>query len=782
MLTSGQKQSLDQFIRATNYLTVAQIFLRDNFLLERPLIPADVKPRLLGHWGSCPGVNIIYAHLSLLAKQQNISNMLFLLGTGHAFPALQANLFLEEALRQVDNKATLDADGIAYISKHFSWPYGFPSHASPESPGVILEGGELGYSLATAYGAVLDNPEAIAACLIGDGEAETATLAGSWQLNKLVAQPQNGVVLPILHLNGYKISNPTIFGRMSDKELVDYFQGLRYEPQVVNYRSGADDDVLATTLETIYQKIQAIKQGTALDNRLPVLIFRSDKGLTGVKMLSGKKIEGNHLAHQVVLEKAKSDPYELAKLESWLKSYKFGELFNNNRFGVWREQILPETKARLGNSQVALGKRVDGSAVPTLLKPNLAEQAKSLTKVGEVTSLPLHAAGKYLEQIFNLNQAHDNFRFFSPDETTSNRLQAIFNQTDRAWNMVRRDWDDHLSPTGRSMEMLSEQVLEGLFQGYVLSGRYGVMTSYEAFMEVATSMMQQHAKFIEQAKKVSWRTPVPSINFLLTSVGWRQDHNGFSHQNPTFINDVLLRQGEVGQALFPADDNSMIVALDYCLTSMNHVNVITSGKTEEPRWRTLEEAQADLRAGVCQWDFASDDNPDVAVAAAGDYMAKEALYAIKLLKQDLPEVKLRFVYASALSTGAFGLGKKPVGQASFEQVFTKDRPIVFNFHGYPETIKAILFNYLKTNRASVHGFIEQGSTTTPFDMMVRNRTSRYHLMIDVLEQLVKIGKLPAEKADELIKVYQDKMVANTEYIKQHGEDLPEIRSQVWWNE
>ena len=779
MLKSGTKQSLEQFIRATNYLTVAQIFLQDNFLLERPLIPADIKPRLLGHWGSCPGVNIIYAHLSLLAKQQNIPNMLFLLGTGHAFPALQANLFLEESLRAVDKKASLDNDGIGYIVKQFSWPYGFPSHASPDSPGVILEGGELGYSLATAYGAVLDNPDVIAACLIGDGEAETAALAGSWQLNKLVAQPKNGVVLPILHLNGYKISGPTVYGRMSDKELIDYFQGLRYEPHIVEYRSSDDDEVLASALEKIYQKIQAIKEGSAIDNRLPVLILRSDKGLTGVKMLNGKKVEGNHLSHQVVLDHAKTDPHQLAKLENWLKSYKFDELFGDNRFGTWREHILPEAKHRLGNSQVALGKKPDGSDVPELIKPDLTEQAKPLTKIGDNISLPLHATGKYLEQIFNLNQAHDNFRFFSPDETTSNRLQAIFTQTGRAWNMVRRDWDDYLDPNGRSMELLSEQVLEGLCQGYTLSGRYGVLTSYEAFMEVATSMMQQHSKFIEQAKKVSFRSSVPSLNFLLTSVGWRQDHNGFSHQNPTFIADVLLRQGEVGQALFPADDNSMMVAMDYCVTSRNHVNVITSGKTEEPRWRTLEEAQADLRAGVCQWDFASDADPDLVLAAAGDYMAKETLYAIQLLKKDLPEVKLRFVYASALSTGVFGLGKKPVGQASFDQVFTKDKPIIFNFHGYPDTIKAILFNYLKTDRASVHGFIEQGSTTTPFDMMVRNQTSRYHLAIDALAQLAKIGKIKAERADGLTKQYQEKLIANTEYIKVHGDDLPEIKDQRW---
>lgn len=779
MLTNQTKQSLEKFIRTTNYLTVAQIFLRNNFLLERPLIPEDIKPRLLGHWGSCPGVNVIYAHLSHLIKRQNIANMLFLLGPGHAFPALQANLFLEQALETVDTSASLDEKGIAYISKHFSWPYAFPSHASPYSPGVILEGGELGYSLATAYGAVLDNPETIAACLIGDGEAETATLAASWHLNKIVAQPENGFVLPILHLNGYKISGPTLFGRMSDKELFDYFQGLRYEPHLVEYRSSQDDEVLANVLDRIYAKISAIKNGQAQDYRLPVLILRSAKGWGGIKQLSGKKVEGNHLSHQVVLDKAATDSYHLAKLETWLKSYKFSELFDGQKFGAFLDDVLPDFAQRMGANQVALGKSPKGQAIKILIKPDITQQAKVLDQVGELESLPLHTAGDYLEKLFALNQSVKNFRFFSPDETGSNRLQAIFKQTKRAWNLRNCDWDDHYARDGRAMEMLSEQVLEGLFHGYTLSGRYGVMTSYEAFMEVASSMMQQHAKFIEQAKEVSWRSPVPSLNFLLTSVGWRQDHNGFSHQNPTFVSDVLLRQGQVGQVLFPVDDNSMLVALDYCITSMNHINAIVAGKTEEPRWRTLEQAQADLRAGACQWDFASDDDPDLVLAAAGDYMAKEALLAIKLIKQELPEVKLRFVYVSALSSGVFGLGKKPLGQASFEQVFTKDKPIVFNFHGYPDTLKAILFNYLKVNRASVHGFMEKGSTTTPFDMMVRNQTSRYHLAIDVFSQLALSGKISSNRSDELTKKYQAKMLENTEYIKEQGEDLPEIRQQIW---
>lgn len=779
MLTGGEKKHLEQFIRATNYLSVTQIFLRDNVLLDRPLIPADIKPRLLGHWGSCPGVNIVYAHLSLIAKQRQLSNMLFLLGTGHAFPALQANLFLEESLKAVDPKATLDQAGIEYLSKQFSWPYGFPSHASPSAPGVILEGGELGYSLSTAFGAVLDNPDAIAATLIGDGEAETAALAGSWQLNKLVAPGQNGVVLPILHLNGYKISGPTIFGRMSDRELHNYFDGMRYQPLIVDYRSSNQDEDLHQALTQIFDKINDLKSGTSADQRLPILILRSPKGWSGPKDLRGQKIADNNLSHQVVLDHAATDPYELARLEQWLKSYKFDELFKDGRFGDFRQSILPEAKARMGNSQIALG-RGDQGPLPKLIQPELAKYNQVMIDPGELKSQSLHKMGDYLAEIFKLNADQHNFRFFSPDETTSNRLDAIFQQTNRAWTMQTEDWDEFLSPDGRSMELLSEQSLQGMYQGYTLSGRHGVLTSYEAFVSIITSMVEQHAKFLTQAKAIPWRPKVPSLNFILTSVGWRQDHNGYSHQNPSFIDAVLRTYDGIGQLFFPADDNSSLVALDYCLQSQQHINVITAGKTTEPRWRTLSQAQSDLRAGAAIWDFASDEGePDLVLAAAGDYMVKEALYAVKIIKQEAPDLKIRFVYVSALSTGGIGLAKKQLTTTDFEKVFTKDKPIIFNFHGYPETIKAILFNYLETNRADVHGYIEQGSTTTPFDMMVRNQTSRYHLAMAAFEKMSETGKIDSTKLDELIAKYRQKLIDNTEYIKEHGDDLPEIKDQSW---
>lgn len=769
MLSSGTKQNLQKFIRATNYLSVAQIFLKDNLLLKRPLIPSDLKPRLLGHWGTCPGTNVLYAHLSLLNKERGFKNNIFLLGTGHGFPALQSNLFLEGALKNVDEKATLDLSGIEYVTKNFSWPYGFPSHASPHSPGVILEGGELGYSLSTAYGAVLDNPDMLAACLIGDGEAETATLATSWQLNKLVSQPENGVVLPILHLNGYKISGPTFFGRMSDKEIMDYFRGLRYEPFIVNYEGENQDELLNEVLNQIYDKIEAIKNGAADDNRLPVLIFKSPKGMTGVDKIHDKKITGNFAAHQVTLEEVKTDAYQLAKLEQWLKNYKFDELFDGNKFGDFIEDILPETEARFGNNKIAVGK-----VQKELILPKLSDLSEDVLEIGEMKSLSLHKVGEYLKQVFELNKENKDFRFFSPDETTSNKLMAILDSTNRAWNMKNEEWDYKMSKDGRSMEMLSEQALQGMMQGYTLSGRHAVMTSYEAFMSVAASMITQHGKFLEQAKNSSFRKRVPSINYLLTSNGWRQDHNGFSHQAPTFIDEVLLRQGDTSNVIFPSCDNASLVAIDKVLQTKQSINAIVAGKTQEPRWRSLLQSKSDINDGISIWDFASDENPEVILAAAGDYMAKETLFAQQILKQELPNLRIRTVYISALSSGSFGLSHNKVSQQFFDKIFTSDKPVILNFHGYPETIKAILFNYKGNNRFTVEGYIEKGSTTTPFDMMARNHTSRWNLVIDVVAKLAELEKIDLHLADEIINKYQMKLVENTEFIKENGFDLPEI--------
>lgn len=766
MLNLETKHHLDQFIRATNYLSVAQIFLQDNFLLERPLIPADIKPRLLGHWGTCPGINVIYAHLNLLIKQKAINQAIFVLGPGHGFPALQANLFLEQALEQVDHQATLTPQGIAYIAKNFSWPYGFASHANPEAPGVISEGGELGYSLSTAFGAVLDQPELVTFCLIGDGEAETAALAGAWQLNKLINPQTDGTVLPILHLNGYKISGPTLFGRMSDKELIDYFSGLRYEPLIVDYDGEQADELLHQTLSKAYDKITAIKTGVADDQRFPVVIFRSDKGLTGPVELLGKKIAGNHASHQVVLGKAKTDADELALLEKWLRSYRFEELFDQQGFGAFKNAILPSTRRRMGNNQLAIGAGRTALQLPdsSVLAVDTAHHDKSFS---------MNKAGEYLREIFRLNADQRNFRLFSPDETTSNRLQAVFEVTKRAWNLPIKLWDDFYAPDGRVMEILSEQGLQGLYQGYNLTGRYGAMTSYEAFMPIAGSMVDQYAKFLKQAEWAEFRHRLAPMVYLLTSVGWRQDHNGFSHQNPGFIANLLNHQAG-SSVFFPSDQNAMLAVLDKIYSSTNTINAVVAGKQEQKLWRNLNQAQADVASGAAIWLELSDDDPDVVLVAAGDYVLSEAVRARELIKQELPDVRVRFVYVSSLTCGAIGHHDHQLDQAEFEQIFTADRPIIFNFHGYPETIKAILFNYLTTNRASIHGYREQGSTTTPFDMMVRNQTSRWHLLMATVEAFAKTGQLSTDKRDQIFAKYHQKITEHVDYIKQHGVDLPEI--------
>ena len=766
MLNLETKHHLDQFIRATNYLSVAQIFLQDNFLLERPLIPADIKPRLLGHWGTCPGINVVYAHLNLLIKQKAINQAIFVLGPGHGFPALQANLFLEQALEQVDHQATLTPQGIAYIAKNFSWPYGFASHANPEAPGVISEGGELGYSLSTAFGAVLDQPELVTFCLIGDGEAETAALAGAWQLNKLINPQTDGTVLPILHLNGYKISGPTLFGRMSDKELIDYFSGLRYEPRIVDYDGEQADELLHQTLSKAYDKIIAIKTGVADDQRFPVVIFRSDKGLTGPVELLGKKIAGNHASHQVVLGKAKTDADELALLEKWLRSYRFDELFDQQGFGAFKNAILPSTRRRMGNNQLAIGAGRTALQLPdsSVLAVDTAHHDKSFS---------MNKAGEYLREIFRLNADQRNFRLFSPDETTSNRLQAVFEVTKRAWNLPIKLWDDFYAPDGRVMEILSEQGLQGLYQGYNLTGRYGAMTSYEAFMPIAGSMVDQYAKFLKQAEWAEFRHRLAPMVYLLTSVGWRQDHNGFSHQNPGFIANLLNHQAG-SSVFFPSDQNAMLAVLDKIYSSTNTINAVVAGKQEQKLWRNLNQVQADVASGAAIWSELSDDDPDVVLVAAGDYVLSEAVQARELIKQELPDVRVRFVYVSSLTCGAIGHHDHQLDQAEFEQIFTTDRPIIFNFHGYPETIKAILFNYLTTNRASIHGYREQGSTTTPFDMMVRNQTSRWHLLMATVEAFVKTGQLSTDKRDQIFAKYHQKITEHVDYIKQHGVDLPEI--------
>ena len=775
--------SYEKYLRAANFLTAAQIFLQDNFLLERELTFDDIKSRLLGHWGSGPGVNFAYMHLSSFVKRHD-QDMMFVLGPGHAFPAIQANLFLEGTLTKYYPDVPQTLDGIAKMCKEFSWPYGFPSHSNPGTPGVILEGGELGYSLATAYGAVLDNPDLMVACLVGDGEAETGPLAGAWQLNKLVNPRTNGVVLPILHLNGYKISAPTVFGRMSDYELMALFSGYGYQPRIVDVtKTGIDPHkAMSDALDWAHALVQEIRATDQPAQHMPMLIMRTEKGWTGVKELNGSKIEGNCLSHQVVLTEAKSDEQQLSLLSEWLKGYNFAELFDReNGLGAFVEEILPRPEKRMGDTPYARG----GDFVYTPLRlPDINQFSEDAAVPGTVGSSSMRRAGDYLNEVFRLNADNRNFRLMSPDETYSNKLDKVFDSTSRAWQWPIMSWDKDFTPNGRVMEMLSEHNLQGLTQGYVLTGRHAIFASYEAFVQVVASMMDQYAKFLKHARTIEWRGVIPSLNYILTSSGWRQDHNGFSHQNPGFIDDVLRREGGFVNVYFPADGNTTLAVLEKVLSSTQQINVIVAGKTLEPRWQTPEVARRQLETGISVWDFASDDNPDIVMAAIGDYPTKETLAAIDLVKQDLPDVRIRCVNVNCLtscgtgsSIGASGLC---LGREGFESYFTTDKPVIVNFHGYPETIKSILFGYgVNPDRFTVRGYIEQGSTTTPFDMHVRNQTSRYHLVIEVIERMIAAGRVEEGHARQLIERYQQKIEENTSFIKEHGIDVPEIDAWQW---
>lgn len=780
-MNSGQNlENIKKFIHAANYLTVSQIFLQDNFLLEQELKFDDIKPRLLGHWGSCPGVNHVYAHLLNIQKQLDFAKSglktAFMLGPGHAFPALQANLFLEETLSKIDKNAVRNSQGIAYISKNFSWPGGFPSHASPFTPGVILEGGELGYSLSTAFGAVLDNPNLIMTTLIGDGEAETGPIAAAWHLNKLINPVENGVVLPVLHLNGYKISGPTIFGSMSDFELIQFFHGAGWEPRIVDEYSAEDFDLeLSKVFSDAFRDISRIKFGRKNGFvRLPMIIMRSKKGSSGVAENNGEKIEGNSLAHQVPLLNAKSDEKELKKLEDWLKSYKFEELFDfeKGEFKPWLDYFLPEKSSRIGQNRF-----IDANL--NFVKLKLPE---ILERISE-KSLAMNAVGDFLKEVFKKNP--ENFRFFSPDETYSNKLDAIFEATSRSWQREIKSWEKDLSKNGRVTEILSEHSLQGLLQGYILTGRHGVLTSYEAFAPIISSMMDQYAKFLTQSKEVKWRGDLASLNYILTSTGWRQDHNGFSHQNPSFIDEVLRRENGIGQIFLPADDNSAVVAISKMLKSRNNINVLITGKTPEPRYFSLESAQKQFENGgifvfdswknqeITDWNLVpEDDEPDLTLAASGDYVFKETVAALQVLLHDAPQIKIRLVYIQALCGEGIGTFENILSKIDFVKIFTKDKPVIFAFHGYDKTLKSILFDYENPSRIQINGYEEKGSTTTPFDMLARNRVSRYDIVMRALNSVDKGD----EAFEKLAIEYQKRQDDALRFARENSVDSPEIEN------
>ena len=767
-------ESIKKYVRAANYISAIQIYLQDNFLLKEKLRFEHIKPRLLGHWGTCPGINFVYANLNYLIKKYNI-DMMFVLGPGHGFPALQSNLFLEGTLEKYYKEAKQNYNGLGFVTKNFSWPYGFPSHSNPGAPGAIVEGGELGYSLSTSYGAILDNPELIVTCLVGDGEAETGPTATAWHVNKFIDPAVNGTVLPILHLNGYKISGPTIFGRMTNKELKSLFYGYGYEPIIVEYPKIYEK--MFDTLDYCYKKIIKIKSEAKRKKitspRFPMIILKTQKGWTGIKTLHGEKMEGNCLSHQVVGKEAKTNIKELEAVEEWFTSYNFNELFNNNGFIKDIKEITPREELCMGNNKHTFTSRI----YKDLILPSAKKYSEETKTPGTIGSSSMRRAGAYLNEVFKLNKK--NFRLMSPDETYSNKLDEVFKTTKRAFVWPIKEWDKDISSDGRVIEMLSEHTLQGLAQGYILTGRHAIFATYEAFVEVVSSMADQYEKFLKIAGETSWRGDVSSFNYILTSSGWRQEHNGFSHQNPKFISGMLQKTSCLSKVYFPPDGNSTLVVLKECLKSKNGINIIVAGKTVEPRWLTIEQAEEEIKNGLMIWEFASDKNPDIIFAGIGDYLTKEALAAINCLKNVAPEIKIRFVNIIELSSIGVGNETCKIPKENFEHYFTNDKPVIFNYHGYPSDIKTMLIGHKNTERFTVHGYTEHGSTTTPFDMHVRNGTSRYQLTIEALEILREKNTINKEKANKLINMFKTKLKEHSEYIKKYGMDPEEIEYWKW---
>jgi xylulose-5-phosphate/fructose-6-phosphate phosphoketolase len=792
---NNEIEKIKKFVRATNYLSVGQIYLQDNFLVDRKLSFADIKSRLLGHWGTCPGINFVYACLNNLIIKTD-AQMMFVLGPGHGFPAIQSNVFLEGTLSKYYKEAKLSEEGIAYITKNFSWPYGFPSHSSPMTPGVILEGGELGYSLSTSYGAVLDNPNLIVSCLVGDGEAETGALATAWHLSKFIDPAKNGAVLPILHLNGYKISGPTIFGRMTNTDLKSLFKGYGYEPIIVEGKGDKVYEKMIKALDESYAQIRKIQKearenpNRKLDDyfKFPMIVLKTPKGWTGPKFLagdkiegSGDKIEGNCLSHQVVGKETKTDKSQLKMVERWLHSYKFEELFNSQTGFI--QDILdnvPKEVLRMGDNQTAFGIK-KGDKSRDLVLPDISLFQTSINSAGAVLAGAMKKNGEYLAEVVKLNQTQRNFRLFSPDETYSNRLQDMFKQTTRSFVGKLEEWDKDMSRDGRIIEMLSEQSLQGMAQGYTLTGRFSFFVSYEAFIPIVSSMADQYSKFLKIARKTEWRGDVPSFNYILTSTGWRQEHNGFSHQNPSFMDELLNKHHDFINIYFPADANEAVLITEKCLLSKNEINVIVVEKTIEPIWLSPEKAKREVEDGLSIWDFASQENPDVVFAGCGQYLVKEALAAVDLMRQEAPEVKSRFVNVVEISPNTVGHDNN-ISEIDFERYFTKDKPVIFNFHGYADTLEKTLFRFVNAlDRISIHGYMESGSTTTPLDLHIRNKTDRYNLFIEAVEKVAKAGVIDQEKANRLVLKYQAKIKDHKDYIMRVGDDPEEILKWEWKN-
>lgn len=777
---SQELARLDLYQRTANYLSAAQLYLQDNFFLKEPLLPEQIKPRLLGHWGTCPGINLIYSHLNRLIIQNNL-DMFLVTGPGHGAPANLANLYLEGSLQEFYPDLTLNRKGLSHFIKRFSWTEGFPSHLYPGIPGVIHEGGELGYALSTAFGAAMDNPDLIVACIVGDGEAETGPTAAAWHSYKFLDPAESGAVLPIVHINGYKISNPTIFGTMSDAELIDLFSGYGYHPVIISppeLNAG-----LYSAMDWAYREIRSIQGAARSDNRIlkprwPVILLRSPKGMGGIRHLNGVDIEGNCLSHQVPASDLKTNPESLKSVEVWLKSYRPEELFDAEGRPLPEVlQMCPKGNRRMGMNPHTFG----GNKLLDLSPQDIFNFEIKVEKRGQTQASNIKNLAKYLSKVILDNPK--TFRIFSPDELESNKLN-VFDVTDRDYQWPLQAHDKHLSPNnGRVLEILSEHTLQGWMQGYTLTGRHGIFPSYEAFIGIVSTMMDQYAKFIKSSLEISWRKPVPSLNYLSTSTHWRQEHNGFSHQNPGFINTLLNKKGETIRIYLPPDANCLVSTIDHCFRSKNYVNYIIATKQEMPQWLTMEEAIAHCRAGASIWRWASTEegiNPDVVLVGIGDEPTVEVMAAAQMLRKELTHLRLRVVNVTDLLVLEQN-SKHPHGmdQEMFEALLTKDCPVIFNFHGYPSALHQLLFNRGDTHRFYINGYREEGTTTTPFDMAIRNGIDRFHLMIQTIRLAAPRNPSIAGYANEKISFLEYVIRDHRRYILAHNQDPDQILNWKW---
>ena len=772
---------INRYWRAANYLSVGQIYLYDNALLKEPLKPHHIKPMLLGHWGTTPGQNFIYVHLNRIIKKYDL-NMIYISGPGHGGPAIVGNVYLEGTYSEIYPNISTDEEGLKKLFKQFSFPGGIPSHVSPECPGSIHEGGELGYSLSHAFGAAFDNPDLIVSCVIGDGEAETGPLATAWHSNKFLNPVTDGVVLPILHLNGYKIANPTIFARISHEELEQLFLGYGWKPYFIE----GDDPMqmhekMAQLLDTIVEEIKTIKQNAAQNKNAqrpqwPMIILKSPKGWTGPKYVNGLKIEGNFRAHQVPITDPVTNPEHLAQLEEWLRSYKPQELFDN------MGHLLPELAdlAPKGNRRMGANPHANGGLLlHDLHMPDFRDYGINLPVRGETGPGDTLVLGKFIRDIIKKNSSQNNFRIFGPDETLSNKLNAVFETTSRQWEAPIIEADEFLATEGRVMEMLSEHQCEGWLEGYLLTGRHGLFNCYEAFIHIIDSMFNQHAKWLKVTSHLPWRRKISSLNILLASHVWRQDHNGFTHQDPGFLDHAINKKASVVRVYFPADANCLLSVMDHCFRSKHYVNIIVAGKHPSPQWLSVEEAVSHCNRGIGIWTWASSDKdmePDVVMACAGDVPTLETMAAVAILREKLPELKVRVVNVVDLmklqpeTEHPHGLSN-----ADFDTLFTKAKPVIFAFHGYPTLIHKL--TYRRTNHSNIHvrGYKEEGTITTAFDMTVLNDMDRFHLVMDTLDRLPQLKERTAYLKQEM----QDKLVEHKYYIRKHGLDMPEIRNWKW---